>query len=268
MEQPRALIALALLFLGACGSPEQRLAERALREGARAYTDSAFQAADSAFAAAPNDARVLYDRGVNSIALNDPASASDHFEAAARLDSGAVRGMAYYNLGNAWLQHARQAGSDVHRIEDDIARVKPPTDDINDRLHALVETDSLRRAAQQLDAGIDSSLIASMEAYKSTLRLTPTNDDARHNLMLAKAAWNARQKEKERNGKDKDDQKDKALTERAKLLIQKADELVEAYRFKEALVLLQDGLKKEPSLSTKKEYMDKLDLVTKAAQAS
>lgn len=268
MEQPRSLIALALLALGACGSPEQRLAERALHDGVLAHQDSAFLAADSAFAVAPGDPRVLYDRGVNMIALKDPAAASGYFEAAARLDSSAVRRMAFYNLGNARLDDARQAESSVSRIRLEVGRVKPATDDINDRLRALVQVDSMQRTAERLDAGIDSSLLASMESYKATLRLDPANEDARHNLMLAKAAWSQRQKEKERQGRDKDDQQDKALTEKAKMLIQKADDLVEAYRFQEALQLLQDGLKKEPSLRSKKEYMDKLDLVTKAALAS
>lgn len=268
MEQPRALTAAALLALCACGSPEQRMADRALHDGLRAHQDSAFLAADSAFSLAPGDARAVYDRGVNRTALRDHVMAAEYFDAAARMDSTPLRTMAWYNLGNARLDGARSADTAIRRIRHDIDRTAPSTNDINDRLHALVETDSLHRLAERLDAGIDSSLLGSVEAFKSTLRIDPADDDARHNLVLAKAAWAARQKEKERSAGDKEKDKDKALSERARLLIQKADELVDAFRFKDALDLLQDGLKKEPSLSSKKEYMDKLDLVTKASQGS
>ena len=67
---------------------------------------------------------------------------------------------------------------------------------------------------------------------------------------------------------DKDKDKDKELSARAQLIMKKADELVEQYKFDEALSVMQQGLKEDPSLKAKKEYMDKLDVVTKAARAT
>ncbi|MCB9184760.1 MAG: hypothetical protein H6591_12685 [Flavobacteriales bacterium] len=268
MEQSPALILAFALGLMACGSPEQRLAERALHQGVAAYHDSAYQVADSAFALAPDDARAVYDRGVNGLALHGPVYAAEHFGTAARLDSGNVRPLAFYNSGAAQLQEAREAESTIARITRDLERTAPTTDDINDRLHALVQTDSLRRESHRLEGRIDTALTGSIEAFKNSLRHDPDQEDARHNLMLAMRLWAKRQKDKARDGDKNDKDKEKALTERARLLLEKADELVDAFRFQEALRVLQDGLKQEPSLSTKKEYMDKLDLVTKAAQAS
>jgi hypothetical protein len=49
------------------------------------------------------------------------------------------------------------------------------------------------------------------------------------------------------------------------IILQKADELVDAYKFAEALALLNAGLKQDPTLEQRKDYMEKLELVQKAA---
>ncbi|MBK9177608.1 MAG: hypothetical protein IPM46_15000 [Flavobacteriales bacterium] len=258
----------AMLVLGSCGTPEQRLADRALRLGARHYFDSAFVRADSAFAIAPHDARAVYDRGMAAQASFAFGDAASHFEQAAAMDTTALRPLALYNLGHARLDEARDADTTIARIQHNLGRTAPATDDITDRVSAFVLTDSLSREATRLEGRIDSALVGAINGFKACLRLTPADEDARHNLVLAQSIWAKRQKERSDRSKDGDKDKDKALTEKAKLLLQQADELVDQYRFKDALQLLQGGLKQEPSLSNKKEYMDKLDLVTKAAEAS
>lgn len=258
----------ALLVLSSCSTPEQRLADRALRFGARHYFDSAFVRADSVFAIAPHDARAVYDRGMVAQASFSFGDAASHFERAATMDTAMLRPLALYNLGHARLDEARDADTTIARIQRDLGRTAPATDDITDRVSAFVLTDSLRREAARLEGRIDSALIGAITGFKACLRLAPGDDDARHNLVLAQSIWAKRQKERGDRSKDGDKDKDKALTEKAKLLLQQADELVDQYRFKDALQLLQGGLKQEPSLGSKKEYMDKLDLVTKAAEAS
>ena len=64
-----------------------------------------------------------------------------------------------------------------------------------------------------------------------------------------------------------DDEK-KELSERAKLIMKRADELVEQHKFKEALEVMEQGLKQDATLQKEKEYMDKLGVVTKAASAT
>lgn len=263
-----AVLVSAVLVLVSCGTPEQRLADRALRLGARHYFDSAYVRADSVFAIAPNDARAVYDRGMAAQATYSFADAAAHFERAATMDTLSLRPLALYNLGHARLDEARDADTTIARIQRDLSRTAPATDDITDRVRTFVLTDSLRRETARLEGRIDSALTGAIAGFKACLRLTPGDEDARHNLMLAQSAWAKRQKERGDRSKDGDKDKDKALTEKARLLLEQANELVEQYRFKDALQLLQGGLKQEPSLSRKKEYMDKLDLVTKAAEAS
>ncbi len=50
-------------------------------------------------------------------------------------------------------------------------------------------------------------------------------------------------------------------------LVQRADSLVEQYKFNEALDVLEDGLERDPSLKKEEEYMKKLETVTDAATA-
>ena len=49
--------------------------------------------------------------------------------------------------------------------------------------------------------------------------------------------------------------------------MQQADEMVERYEFTKALNLLRDALKTDPTLQQRQDYMNKLDVVTKAAAA-
>ncbi|MBK7945510.1 MAG: hypothetical protein IPJ85_09460 [Flavobacteriales bacterium] len=263
MARAHALIPVLAVLLAACGTAEERAAERALRTGASFYNDSSYMQADSAFATAPHDARAIYDRGMALLALDDHRSAVAQFSSAAEADTLLLRPIARYNQGNALLREARYNALTSVSLREEAFSLKPGSDDIADRLRHAVRTDSMLRASNRLDARIDTVLPEAIKAYKAALLLAPDDDDARHNLLLAQGEWAKRQKERSNSGKNDNQQKD--LSAQAKLLMEKADALVEEYRFQEALALLQDGLRKEPSLSSKKEYMEKLDLVTKAA---
>lgn len=266
MARTGSLIVACGLLVAGCGTPEERLAEQALRTGAELFGDSLFLAADSAFATAPNDARAAYDQGLSQLALGHQAGAAELFGKAAQQDSAGLRPWAFYNRGNALLREAMGNTTGSAALQRQVEQAAPASEDIADRLRHAVSTDSMLKASRRMEARIDTALPEAIAAFKSALRLAPDDEDARHNLVLAQSEWSKRQKERGDGGKN--DDKEKTLSERAKLLMQQADELVEKYRFSEALQLLQEGLRMEPSLSTKKEYMDKLDLVTKAAENS
>jgi len=96
----------------------------------------------------------------------------------------------------------------------------------------------------------------------------PSDDDARHNLIAAKHLIASRAKEAaKRKDKDGDQDEKKSLGERAQMILAQADGLVDEYKFAEALALLNAGLKQDPSLEQRKDYMEKLELVEKAAAA-
>ena len=127
--------------------------------------------------------------------------------------------------------------------------------------------DSLGQEQRRLEHLIDSALTAGADAYKQTLRLTPTDEEARYNLALAQRLIAARPKPPAQDDGKQQQDKDQALSERAKVLMAQADSLVERFQFRPALELLQEGLRREPSLKQKEQFMQKLNVVTQAAQA-
>jgi tetratricopeptide (TPR) repeat protein len=257
------------MLLAACGPAGDRAAEKALRQGALHFRNAEFEAAAAAFADAPLDARAIYDHGLAAFRLKRWSEAAERFRAAAATDTAAIdRAGDQYNLGTAMLAASIAADSlsSAHRAA--LAGIRIEGNDIAEKVAHYVLRDSLMREGIRLESLIDSSLAAAEGALRLALRGAPADEDARWNLALAqrfRAAREKARKEQRKGGKDKD--ADEALTARAQLIMQRADSLVEAYRFQEALDLMQGGLRQDPSLRSKKEYMDKLQLVTKAATA-
>lgn len=265
----RILLIPAMAVLG-CGTAEQRLANRALRDGGVRYNESAYVAADSAYAQAGTDQRCVYNRGNAAFRLGSWSEAIAHYTTAAGMDTGATeQARARFGLGNAHYAEARDADSTIPRIQRELAGIRVEGQDIAEKLSKYVLRDSLIREVAGLDAQIDSSLSAAIANYKAALRHAPADDSLRFNLVLAQRQLALREAEKAgRNGGDGDKDKDQALSARAQLLMQHADSLVEIYRFRDALDMLQRGLQQDPTLKSRKDYMDKLDLVTKAASVT
>jgi len=266
---PLGAVPLVTVLLSACGTPQERAAERALRAGNAHYRADHFPQADTAYATAPEDVRATSNRGNALYRLGAWKDAAARFQEAVALDSaGAHRAHAAHNLGNALLMRAREADSLGHAAAREMAQVRLDGDDIARKVGLYLLRDSLRRERVRMEQLTDSALAQGASAYKNALRLSPGDEDARHNLAAALRLIASRSKAKGDKGKDDEEEKDKELTEKAKLLIGQADELVDQHRFKDALELLREGLRKEPSLKNKKEYMDKLETVNKAANAT
>jgi hypothetical protein len=259
-----ALIALVT----ACGSPAERAAEDALRKGEQPYRQGQYHAADSIYAQAAFDPRVAYD-------LGNALYEQDLLDTAIRSYSAAIEGTfnedlkaaGSYNLGNGWALLAHDADSLSDLSEKLLSEMRIEGNDLGQKVRQFVVRDSLQQGVVRLEHMVDSALAQSADAYKNNLRRTPADEDARHNLAVVQKLIAQRVKEAAERKKNKDQDKNKGLSERAKLLMKKADELVEQFKFTDALKVLQDGLKTEPTLQQQQEYMHKLDVVTQAAQA-
>ncbi|WKZ67106.1 MAG: hypothetical protein QY325_04070 [Flavobacteriales bacterium] len=265
----RRAATISFLALIACGSPEERTAIEALRTGARAYADSAYARADSAFASAPWDERAVFNRGNANLMMGRYEQAIAHFKVAGTMDSSArEQSRIRFNLGSVSLAEARDADTSVLRMRRQLGQLRIEGQDIARDVATFVLRDSLTREADRLEGRIDSAYAAAIAHYKSALRIAPHDDDARHDLVLAQQAFAKRQRERAaREQRDRQKEKDTELGARARLIMQQADSLVERYRFRPALELLQKGLQQDPSLRTKQEYMQKLETVNEAAQA-
>jgi len=265
------VVYIALIVLTACGTPAERAAEHALREGVKTYRTQHFEQAAATYAQASFDPRVAYNLG-NTLyrqALWDTAMAT-YGQAIASTPVGREQAPAFHDLGNCWMQLASRADTLEKQAGDQLSTIKIDGDDIGRKVRLFVVRDSLRTTQRDLVHLIDSALVQGSEAYKNALRRSPTDEDSRHNLALAQGMIAARVKkaaDDQAKEKEKDKDKNKGLSERAKLIMQKADELVEQYLFKEALTVMNDGLRTDPTLKQHQEYMHKLDVVTKAAEA-
>lgn len=259
---------ISALTLVACTSEQERSAERALRLGSALYHAGRYVAADSTYAMAPSDARTLYNRGNSNYRSGAWNEAIGHYRDAIAVDSLlSAQSSTYYNLGTTQLTEALHADTSVGTTNGTLGKITVDGSDIATKVSQFVLRDSLQREVIRLEALIDSSLAQAEDNYKAALRRTPEDDDARYNLTYVRRSMAQRVKEGRGDGGKGKDDKQQELSAKAKLIMQRADELVEAYKFQEALQVLEDGLKQDPSLQAKKEYMDKLNTVTKAAAA-
>jgi Ca-activated chloride channel family protein len=258
----------ALVMTTACSTPEERAAEKALYEGEPAYREDRFDTAADIYAQAGKDPRVAQNLGnsLYRLSLWDTAVAAyTHSTSASTL--ALDQASAAHNSGNAWLALSSQADSASQRTTERIGGIRIEGNDIGRKVRLVVERDSLRKLQAEQTQLVDSALTQAREAYRSALRRNPTDEDTRHNLALAQHRIAERVKESEANKNDGDKNEQKELSERAKAIMLKADELVEQYLFKEALNVMQEGLKADPTLQQEQAYVEKLDVVTKAAEA-
>jgi tetratricopeptide (TPR) repeat protein len=262
----RSLLIPRLMLLTACADEQTRKAELALQEGNARYQQGRFVPAMDAYADGLHDGRVQHNSGKAAYRAGEWHKAVEHLGSATGMFSDTVHlASAWHDLGNARLKQAQWADSMALALAAQLAEPAPASADIADRVRLALVRDSLRTERSRLVHLTDSALQVGEKAYRQALRLAPTDEDTRFNLVLARRLIASQRKDK---GSEKEpDKRQQELSERARQLMQQADELVEAYRFKEALELLQRGLKEEPSLAREEQYINKLNVVTQAAEA-
>jgi tetratricopeptide (TPR) repeat protein len=266
MDMRRILPLVTVLFIVACMQPEKKATLRALQNGTRHYANGRYAEAATAFDAAPDDARAVYNAGVALFHAHDAAGAAARFKQSSdRADT--LQARALYDLGTTLAFQALWSDSLSARMAEELGGIRIEGDDIARKVELWVLRDSLQRMQRSLRVLADSSLMQAEAHLKGTLRLLPNDERARYNLASVKAAIAKRRTNTSGNGDNDEKDRQQELSDRAKMLVEQADKLVDEYKFKEALDLLRGGLQKEPSLKNEEEFMQKLEVVTKAAQA-
>lgn len=93
--------------------------------------------------------------------------------------------------------------------------------------------------------------------FKESLKTDPTNEDARYNYEMVKKKLEEKRKEEE-----KKNNKSKEPSEFAKQLKAKADLLVSQRRYADANALMEDGLKKDQSVSFYQDFINRTKIVS------
>jgi tetratricopeptide (TPR) repeat protein len=257
---------IAIILFAGCGDQERYQADQAIRTGNSHYRSERYLEAAQRYGEASFDARAVHNKGKAHYRAGEPEQAVEQLNAAtAMMQEPEHRAHAYHDLGNASLMNSRWADSMSKVMTENIGAIRMEGDDIAGKLRLAVVRDSMRMERKLLIHLTDSALAQGVQAFKEALRNDPTDEDTRYNLALGQRLLASREKTRREAGEQPE--KDEPLSERARLLIQQADELVEAFRFKDALELLQRGLQEDPTLAREKQYIDKLDVVTRAADA-
>ncbi len=254
---------IPILLLTACGDADHRAALRALHEGNAQYHQERWTLADSIYSAAPENGMLSFNSAHARYRLGDLNGAIEQATLADQsIDSARWRAYARYDLGNAYLLQALQADSLAGVMNKELSELRVDAADIPTRLRQYVLRDSLQRLVKRTDHLIDSTLAQSTEAYRNALRLEPALEDARHNLMIGLRKIASRPKADPAKKGEGNKNEQNALSEKAKALLAQADDLVDQHKFQAAFDLLQNGLTQEPTLGQRKDYMDKLGLIT------
>jgi hypothetical protein len=127
------------------------------------------------------------------------------------------------------------------------------------RLDSIADKAIRSVALQQLGvlAGIHNANEEALDYCKQTLRIDPTNDEARYNYeLLMKKSQQQKEEEKQKNNP-----KNEEPSAYAKRLKAQAESLVSERKYQEAYQLMQDGLKKDKTVSAFDEFTKRIHKV-------
>lgn len=261
---------IKFIFLAACGNSPDRAVHKALQAGNAEMDAGRFAEAVTAYSTAPEDHRALFGIGNANHRMAKWPESVTAYNGALQMQADSLEGPVFYNLGTTQARQAYAADSLSKKAAKDFGGIVIQGNDIAEKVEGIVMRDSLWKQHIQMGELFDSTLVASKNSLRNSLRKDPMDEDARYNLMVVQNTIEKLKKEEEerrkKNGDDQDKQ-DIKLSAMALQLVQRADSLVDQYKFNEALDVLEGGLKKDPSLKKEEDYMKKLETVTNAAKA-
>jgi tetratricopeptide (TPR) repeat protein len=155
----------------------------------------------------------------------------------------------WYNIGNALFKKKQYA-----EARDSYVR-------------SMSFTDTLSLANVNYNIGntylFESKLDTAITYYKRSLELNDKDEDAKYNLELARAILKEKAKKEKQKQSNQSQQKQEQQqpSEFAKKLFEQSKLLAKEYKFKEALGLLEQGLKQDPTINVYKQYIEKLKSV-------
>lgn len=147
------------------------------------------------------------------------------------LDAESNFGKARYNLGNTLYKQERFAEA--------TQQLEMASSELQDTLMKAMAFHNMGNAYMELE-----SFSKATKAYKSALRLNPSDEETRYNLAFALKMMGGKD-----DNEDEQDDEENELTEFAKKLKETADELVAQRRYKEAYDMMKSGSQQDASVS-------------------
>ena len=196
---------------------------------------------------AQNDVRPLIEKGNSYYEKNDYRNAAVQYKHACQLDSLSFD--AWYNFGNALYNMNKYIlASDAYD------KAMKLTADKTLKANIFHNAGNMECDQKHYEKAI--------KLYKQALILNPTDEDTRYNLAFAQEEFRKEEEAKKMlekmNDQLKKDEKPKP-SKYAEDCMKKAMELVQQFKFEEALKLMQDGGKKDKTVELFNDFIKKLE---------
>lgn len=198
-------------------------------------------------AVSQNDARPLIEKGNSFYEKKDFRNAAVQYKHACQLDSLSFD--AWYNFGNALCNMKKYI-----LATDAYDKAMKLTADKTLKANIFHNVGNMECEQKHYEKAI--------RLYKQALILNPTDEDTRYNLAFAQEEFRkeeeARKMLEKMNEQMKKDEKPKP-SKFAEECMKKAMELVQQFKFEEALKLMQDSAKKDKTVDLFNDFIKKLE---------
>ena len=194
-----------------------------------------------------NDARPLIEKGNSFYNKEDYRNAAVQYKHACQLDSLSFD--AWYNFGNALCKMNKYI-----LATDAYDKAMKLTADKTLKANIFHNVGNMECDQKHYEKAI--------QLYKQALILNPKDEDTRYNLAFAQEEFRkeeeARKMLEKMNDQLKKDEKPKP-SKFAEDCMKKATELVQQFKFEDALKLMQDGIKKDKTVDLFNDFIKKLE---------
>lgn len=238
--------------------------KRVAADANAAYNEEAYLRADSLYgvvrAQAPGDFAYTYNTALTKYRLTQLDSAEALFTLAlAQTDS--MQATVHYNLGNTALMDWVLQDLELEHVAVLLEEASASKGlSVQERLTKFLEKDSLLVVQQTLLDGKEAALGNAINHYKSTLRLHPSDEDARYNLLFARGKIPPPPGSEPPADED-EPENDSPEDTRVKDLKTQAFEYIREGKFEQAFNLLNGAKQRNPELNGLDGLLDKLGLV-------
>ena len=198
-------------------------------------------------ASSQNDVRPLIEKGNSFYNKEDYRNAAVQYKHACQLDSLSFD--AWYNFGNALYKMNKYI-----LATDAYGKAMKLTADNTLKAYICHNAGNMECDQKHYEKAII--------LYKHALVLNPTDEDTRYNLAFAQEEWRKEEEARKMLEKMNEQMKDKEKPKPSKFAedcMKQAMELVQQFKFEDALKMMQDGAKKDKTVDLFNDFIKKLE---------
>ncbi len=256
-------ILLVILIFTMCLNSQAQKARYLTHKANGIYLEDRFAEADSIYDMAKADSSrffpTRYNGALTKYRIGEYQKAVAAFENITESENDSMKSESWYNLGNSLLKYWYKKDKELNLLSQTITAIEnTQTEDVKVKMENYLYKDSLLKVQKEVLNLKDKMLDQAISSYKNSLRIDPSDDDARYNLVYAMKLLPI---DPDNDDKDQDDEEKKEPTKYALDLKQEALDLVRKNKFREANTLLQNGMQKDETVGEFNKLMENLGII-------